>query len=415
MNLTRIAVIAGVGSTIEGFDFAIYGLLAQFLAVNFFGSWGERWQQTGVLIILTLSGLVRPLSGFVIGVLGDRYGRKRVFLPTAYAMIISTLLIGLLPTEKSWGVWAGLALMVCRVTQNLIVGGDYPGIVAYLLENAYKRRGLYFGIMFCIMGLGSSLASGLVAFLVKQLTSEQMLAWGYRVPFIVGALMGLGNLLLRRSLPESPQFLEHQARTKSQVPLPIRKVFHRIWPMSLLLACAAIPPGSISFVKSLFPNYLAKFYHYDVSKAYWALTLAYALSGPAKLLVGVLSDRSQSTTVPLISVSRVLFGFWPMTLCLRSGAPWAIWVFILYLQVITSLSATNIAILIASCFPVEHRYAGTAFSNNLCSAFAALMPHAMNYCYGTCQRDSYFVLLMMGLAFLAASCLLYLRRRQAYY
>lgn len=409
MTPFHIALYTGIGITIEGYDFAIYGLLSKEIGHNFFSQCSPSMQLFMTLGILVLGNLVRPVSGLITGFWGDRLGRRHMLTHTLVGMTIFTFMIGILPGFSYLGWMAGILLASCRIIQNLMMGGDFPGAVTYLLEHATKaKRGLYFGIMFGVLGFGASIASGTIALLTRILTPEQFCAFGYRIPFILGGLFGLIGIIMRRRLPESPEFLDYikQADLKRTPPPNLATVFKRIWRPSLLVIGMSVAALVISLIKTVLPISLNQFYHYQATDIYLALSLAYFLSGFAKLFFGWVSDSVGHKTIAFASSGLLFIGTIPMFILLStSGQRWALYSFILYLQLVTSLSAASVSILVAAAFPAEVRYAGTGFSNNMANLIASFSPLLVQYSYSELNSDAWIMAAFVSLALLSIICI----------
>ncbi len=424
MSALRLALYLGFGITIEGYDYAIYALLAKHMSVHFFGATAENLDLPLLFVfgILVIGNLVRPVSGLLVGFLGDRRGRKKMVTHTLLGMTLSTLAIGCIPSYQRIGWLAGLLLALCRILQNWMMGGDFPGAVTMLLESIKRgKRGLYFGIMFGMLGFGSSLAAGVIALLNKLLTTTQMNLWGWRIPFLFSVVLGLVGVVLRYSLPETPEFLArcqttasalqhdnecHQRLQPSTTPVRFGAVLHQIWRPSLLVIGMTMAPLAISLFKTILPTCLEHQYHYPPVEIYLALSMAYFSSGFAKLLFGWISDRLGTTAVAASSSLLLLLGTLPMFALLRLHQyTWPLYLFIFYLQIVTSLSAASMSMLAASAFPVTIRFAGLGFSSNMANLLAAFVPLIAQLNYSSFRNDLCIIIGFLLLALLSLYCI----------
>lgn len=204
-RLTRRAMLGlGLGNTLEWYDWMIFGLLAAIIGPQFFASQDPVSATLDALAVFAVGFVVRPLGGVLLGHVADRVGRRRVMLLSVSLMAVTTLVIGLLPTYETLGVWAGIALLACRVLQGLSTGIEAPLSIAYAVElNPAGREGRAAGYMSFFVNLGILLAS-LTSFLTSWLIGgDAMAEWGWRVPILLGAAMSFFVLYLRRSLPET--------------------------------------------------------------------------------------------------------------------------------------------------------------------------------------------------------------------
>ncbi len=202
---TRRALLGlGLGNTLEWYDWMIFGLLAALIGPQFFPSDDPVAATLSALAVFAVGFAIRPLGGVLLGTVADRIGRRRVMLWSVGAMAVTTLVIALLPTYSSIGVWAGVILLVCRLVQGASTGIEAPLSTAYAVELSPEgREGRAAGLMSFYVNLGILLAS-LVSFLTSlAIGADAMLEWGWRIPFMFGAALGLIVVWLRRALPES--------------------------------------------------------------------------------------------------------------------------------------------------------------------------------------------------------------------
>lgn len=202
---TRRALLGlGLGNTLEWYDWMIFGLLAALIGPQFFPSTDPVAATLSALAVFAVGFAVRPLGGVLLGTVADRIGRRRVMLWSIGAMAATTLVIALLPTYESIGVWAGFVLLLCRLIQGASTGIEAPLSTSYAVELSPEgKEGRAAGLMSFFVNLGILLAS-LVSFISSlALGTDAMLEWGWRIPFVFGAALGVVVVWLRRALPES--------------------------------------------------------------------------------------------------------------------------------------------------------------------------------------------------------------------
>src|SRR5680860_682584 len=207
----------GLGNTLEWFDWMIFGLLSAFIGPKFFPSEDPLTATLSALAVFAVGFAFRPLGGVLLGTLADRIGRRRVMLLSISMMAGTTAVIAVSPTYEQIGPWAGIILLLCRVVQGVSTGIEAPLSTTHAVELAPAgREGLVAGRMSFFVNTGILLAS-LVSFLTSLLLGgEAMADWGWRVPFIIGAIFGIVVVYLRRSLPEtmsSEELIESSSRT----------------------------------------------------------------------------------------------------------------------------------------------------------------------------------------------------------
>jgi len=194
----------GLGNTLEWYDWMIFGLLSAFIGPKFFPTVDPLAATLSALAVFAVGFAFRPLGGILLGTLADRIGRRRVMLMSIMMMAVTTLVIAVAPTYDQVGIWAGVILLACRVVQGISTGIEAPLSTSHAVEIApVGREGLVAGIMSFYVNIGILLAS-LVSFLASLILGGAVMAdWGWRVPFVIGAVFGLVVVYLRRALPET--------------------------------------------------------------------------------------------------------------------------------------------------------------------------------------------------------------------
>ncbi|WP_369807091.1 MFS transporter [Ancylobacter radicis] len=196
----RSLIAGALGNVLEWYDFAAYGFLATIFAKNFFPESDAFVGLIAAFGVFAASFLMRPVGGVVFGHIGDRYGRRRALLISAALMTCSTVAIGLLPTYALAGAAAPVLLLMLRLLQGLSIGGEYTTSAIYLAENAKpERRGLITSFAGCGASAGTLLGSGAAAVTAMLMSSDDLIAWGWRIPFLAGVLLGGFTLYLRRA------------------------------------------------------------------------------------------------------------------------------------------------------------------------------------------------------------------------
>jgi len=202
----RIFAIVGAssGNLVEWFDFYVYAFCAIYFAPAFFPSDNPTVQLVNTAGVFAAGFLMRPIGGWLFGRVADKHGRKNSMMISVLMMCAGSLLIACLPTYKDIGVWAPLLLLVARLIQGVSVGGEYGTTATYMSEVALKgQRGFFASFQYVTLIGGQLLAVSLVVILQQFLTEDDLRAWGWRIPFVVGAAAALISLFLRRSLKET--------------------------------------------------------------------------------------------------------------------------------------------------------------------------------------------------------------------
>ena len=203
-------VVAAFSTIVEWYDFTLYLYFSTVLSRVFFG--GGAGALGATLAGFAVAYLMRPLGAIVFGHIGDRHGRRRMMLLSVAMMSIAMLATALLPTRASAGPAAGWLLLLLRCVMGFSVGGEYTGVVAYLLEGApHSRRGLITSSASAASEVGGLLAVGMSALTVSAMSAAALESWGWRIPFLIGAALASSVWIARTMMDESPDFVRQRA------------------------------------------------------------------------------------------------------------------------------------------------------------------------------------------------------------
>ncbi|MGH7169467.1 MAG: MFS transporter, partial [Gemmataceae bacterium] len=288
------AVIAStIGTTIEWYDFFLYGVMAALVfPALFFPEVDPFLGQMLSFLTFTAGFVARPLGGVVFGYLGDRIGRKSTLVATLLLMGLSTIAVGLLPTAATIGVAAPFLLTLLRFLQGIGVGGEWGGAVLLVLEHGHRgKRGFYASWPQAGVPLGLLTSAGVVAVFENGLSPTDFLAWGWRVPFLLSGLLIVVGLLIRTRILETPLFRQLQ-QTQQVAHAPITETLRRHWRDVLLAAGSRIGENSCFY---LFSTYILAYgkdvLHVEAGLILWAVNLAAAVEIFTIPLWGLLSDH----------------------------------------------------------------------------------------------------------------------------
>lgn len=217
----KVIFASSLGTIFEWYDFYLYGALAAAIGTTFFATYPEATRNIFTLLVFAAGFLVRPFGALVFGRIGDLVGRKYTFLVTITIMGLSTFLVGLLPGSASWGIAAPIILVGLRMLQGLALGGEYGGAATYVAEHAPDdRRGFYTSWIQTTATLGLFLSLIIILIVQNSLSKEDFAAWGWRIPFLVSAILLAISVWIRLSLAESPTFQRMKDEGKgSKAPL----------------------------------------------------------------------------------------------------------------------------------------------------------------------------------------------------
>lgn len=313
----RAVTAAAIGNVLEWYDFAVYGYVATLIAKNFFPSGSEYIALLSTFLTFGLGFLARPLGGIVIGRLGDTHGRKFALLLTIFMMAAGTVLIGLLPTYATIGFLAPTLLLLARLMQGFSAGGEWGGSTAYMAEwSSTGRRGWHTSFQQFSVVMGLVLGSGVAALLNTLLSPADMEAWGWRVPFLIGGILGPVGLYMRRNIEETPAYERAKATPstadeESGFVLAARAFgFTVIWTVSFYIFLTWMPTFAQTQLK------------FSRAESLWASTIASFVLMVAIPFMGWLSDRI-GRKIPLIicCIGFILMPY-PLFSTIVGGVSW---------------------------------------------------------------------------------------------
>ncbi|MFC5827339.1 MFS transporter [Nonomuraea insulae] len=367
----RRAIAAGsIGTVIEWYDFALYGLASALVfAPLFFPGAGTLGGLLGALGTFAVGLGVRPLGGLIFAHYGDRLGRKPVLLVTLLIMGVCTTLIGALPTAESIGVWAPIALVLLRLLQGAGAGAEYAGAITMVSEfTERRRRGLVASYPGAAIYVGTALATVLFA-LVSLLPADAFLAWGWRVPFLLSIVVLAIATYVRLRVPESPEFADLE-RSDSLQPAPVKEALRtetRAIICGFGLFTFIIPWAYLMQVFVL--SHVSNDLHVSKSVALTGLIIAEVLTVVAIPLFGILSDRiGRKKVLTGGAIFAILYVF-PMFWLLGTGNPVVVTVaMVLGLAGVQGATSGPAAALMAELFSTRVRWSGLAISRELPAA-----------------------------------------------
>ncbi|HEX7797171.1 MAG TPA: MFS transporter [Vicinamibacterales bacterium] len=288
----RAIFVGSIGNLVEWYDFYAYAAFALYFASSFFPGSDPVVQQLNAAILFAFGFIVRPIGGWLFGHLADHYGRRMALMLSVLLMCFGSLMIAVSPTYASIGVGAPVLLGLARMIQGLSLGGEYGTSATYLTEVADERhRGFYSSFQYVTL-IGGQLCAVVVLLLLQQvfLTTEQLKAWGWRIPFLIGALLALTALLMRRNLHETDDFVNAKSVVKRRES-SLRALFN--YPREVLVVVGLTMGGTTAFYT--YTTYMQKFLKLSVGLTDNQTTMVTAGSLVFALILqplyGALSDR----------------------------------------------------------------------------------------------------------------------------
>jgi MHS family proline/betaine transporter-like MFS transporter len=335
-TLRKVIAAATIGNFVEWFDFAVYGFLATTIAQQFFPSGDTSAALLKTFAVFAVAFAFRPLGGIFFGMLGDRIGRKRTLAMTILLMAGATTLIGVLPTYAAIGVAAPILLTLIRCAQGFSAGGEYAGACAYLMEHAPNDKRAWYGSFLPVSTFSAFAAAAVVAYALEaSLSAEAMGSWGWRLPFLIAAPLGLVGLYMRWRLDETPAF---QAVTEEHeiAHSPLKETL-RNHGSAICCLGAFVSLTALSFY--MFTTYFATY-----------LQVAGGLSRATALLVSLIA---------------LIVAVYPSFMMASSGGFTASIIGVMLLAIGAVLCGVVTAALLSETFPTRTRYTASAITYNM--------------------------------------------------
>lgn len=376
----RAVAASAIGNATEWFDYGIYAYGVTYISAAIFP--GDT-QSATLLALMTfaVSFLVRPLGGLVWGPLGDRIGRKQVLALTILLMAGATLCVGLIPSYAAIGMWAPILMVALRMVQGFSTGGEYGGAATFMAEYAPSRRRGFLGSYLEFGTLaGFSLGACLMLGCSLVLSEDQMGEWGWRLPFLVAAPLGLIGVYLRSRLEDTPVFRElaESQDTTDDTSTQFKQLLVGYWRPILRLGGLVVALNVVNYtLLTYMPTYLEQSIGLSAN-----LSLVVPIIGMLAMMVfvpfaGMLSDRLGRKPMWWFSLIGLFVAGVPMFLLMGTGVGGAILGFavlgLLYVPQLATISATFPAM-----FPTQVRFAGFAIAYNVSTSIFGGTAPAVN-------------------------------------
>ncbi|KOV71092.1 glycine betaine/L-proline transporter ProP [Streptomyces sp. MMG1121] len=364
----RAVKAAALGNAMEWFDFGVYSYIAVTLGKVFFPSGNPTAQLLSTFGAFAAAFLVRPLGGMVFGPLGDRVGRQKVLAVTMIMMAAGTFAIGLIPSYASIGVGAPLLLLAARLVQGFSTGGEYAGASTFIAEYAPDKRRGFFGSWLEFGTLAGYIGgAGLVTLMTALLSSEDLLSWGWRIPFLIAGPMGIIGLYLRMRLEETPAFAAEVEKAEAERPkVPLREMVAGQW-KALLLCMGLVLVFNVTdyMLLSYMPSYLTSELKYDETHGLLVVLGVMALMMIVQPFAGALTDRVGRRPVIAAGCAGFLFLSVPALLLIRQGSLLAVALGMGALGLLLVCFTAAMPAALPALFPTRVRYGSLSIGFNV--------------------------------------------------
>jgi MHS family proline/betaine transporter-like MFS transporter len=405
---TKLIVAASLGNALEFYEILVYGYFAVVISKVFFPAADET-----VSILVTLgtfgaSFLARPVGAIFLGAYGDRKGRKSALTLSILLMTIGTALMLMMPSYDTLGLTAPVLVICARLLQGFSVGGEFASSTAFLVEHRPDRAGFFGSWQWSSQGLAALIATGFGVLLTTTMSAADLQAWGWRIPFSVGLLIGPLGYYIRSNMEETPAFVASGA-TKA----PLRELFVDQWDRLLLTVAAIAASTSSQYVMVYMPTYAVRELHLPTSTGFIAAAVAAALQTVVVPFVGIYVDRVGQSRVMMAAAAMFFLTALPAFVIVESNRSLTVLMLVVcWLSLLKSFFSGALPSLMAKIFPVRTRVSGMALSYNISvpifGGFAPFFAQSLIELTGSKLAPSFY---LMATALISLAAMFALRRR----
>ncbi|HEY7578829.1 MAG TPA: MFS transporter [Acetobacteraceae bacterium] len=408
-RLSSVIFAATIGNILEWFDFLVYGFFAATLAQVFFPTGSPTVSLLITFGAFGLSYIVRPLGAAVIGTYTDRHGRRAWLTLSIALMMIGTTLMVVTPGYATIGIAAPLIITLARLLQGFSVGGEFGSAVAFLVEHAGDRKGFSASWQWASTGIISVIVSLFGVALTTLLTHQQLLDWGWRIPYVFGLLVGPVGLYIRSRTAETPEFIE-AARPPT---VPIGELLRR-YPIQVMLALGiSIVSNSSYYLLLYIPTYGVRTLHLPAYTGFAATLLGGVVLAVFSVLAGHASDRIARPRIMLTMAWLFVIAAYPVFWLMVAWPSLATAMFAVgLLNLIKAGYSGVLPSLLAEQFPVDTRAVGIAFSYSVSvTIFGGFAPFIATWLIATTGDPLSPSFYLMATALLSVIALLAVQQR----
>jgi MHS family proline/betaine transporter-like MFS transporter len=404
---TRAILAASLGNLLEWYDFSVYALFAVYIGANFFPAESSGAGLVKAFLVFGLGFVVRPLGSVVIGVYGDRAGRKAALTATILAMAAGTLVIAVAPAYAAIGLGAPLLLLMGRLLQGFSAGGEIGSAAAFLVEHAPpQRRGLFTAWLQGSMGM-SNILGALVAFGVTAwLPAHEIIRWGWRIPFFIGLSIVPLGLYLRSTLEETPAFQTELSASRAAHPAPpLATLFREYWrPLLRGFAIAILWAVAVYVLLIFMPVFVQKAFGFTAAQSFGASLVENLMFVSGCFLFGAVADRIGAERMLTVGALALLLGVPPLFLWLNISRSEPVLILVLAGFGLLAASYTSVApMMLSALFPTRLRATGISITYNAAfTLFGGFAPAILTWFTGTAAGTVFAPAWYLGAAALPA-------------
>ncbi|MGO4385092.1 MFS transporter [Specibacter sp. RAF43] len=367
---SKVIKAAVVGTVVEYYDFGMYGYMATMIGAQFFVSHDPAAALLGTFAAFAVAFFLRVPGGIFFGHMGDKYGRKKALSWTILLMVAATVLMGLLPSYATLGVWATILLVLCRCLQGFAAGGELAGANAFVAESApAKWRATQTSMVNTGTYMGSLIASLVALGINSAFTSEQVMDWAWRVPFLLSLPIGIIGVIIRNKMEDTPEF--EKLEEKGEIArLPIKELL-RTSKASLIkiIGLGALITGGYYIASVYAATYLQTVGGLSPQVAFLSTSLALILGVITLPIAGFCADKFGRKIVILVgSAAAVILGV-PMFTMMSGGVAWQAVIAQSVLFICVSIVNGASYVAYVEMLKASVRYSGLALGNNVTNMF----------------------------------------------
>ena len=407
-SATRLIVAASLGNMLEFYEILVYGYFAVIIAKVFFPA-----QNPAVSLLVTfgtygVSFLARPVGAIFLGNYGDRRGRKQALTLSIALMTLGTGLMTVMSSYDTLGLLSPCLVLVARLVQSFSVGGEFAASTTFLVEHRPDRAGFFASWQWSSQGFAALIATGLGVILTRTMSAGELQAWGWRIPFAVGLLIGPIGYYIRNNMEETPEF-----RASAPPRAPMRDLIATQWDRLLLVTGAVIISTSSQYMLLYMPTYAINELHLPQYISYAAALAAAALQTVLVPLVGIWVDKVGQRGIMLGAAALFFITAYPAFALLAANASLSVLVLMVcWFGLLKSCYSGALPSYMAKVFPTATRVSGLSLSYNvgvtIFGGFAPFFAQSLVYLTGSKLAPSYYIMLT---AFLSFAALIALWRR----
>jgi MHS family proline/betaine transporter-like MFS transporter len=417
-SATRLIVAASLGNALEFYEILIYGYFAVTVSKVFFPATNQAVSILVTLGTVGISYLSRPVGAIFLGDYGDRRGRKRALTLSIVLMTIGTGLMTIMPSYTwlatlipgypSLGLLSPILVIAARLVQGFSVGGEFASSTAFLVEHRPDRAGFFASWQWTSQGLAALLATGFGILLSGTMSAEDLQAWGWRIPFAFGLLIGPIGYYIRNNMEETPEF-----RAATPARAPMRELLETQWDRLLLVIGTVIISTSSQYMLLYMPTYAIRELHLPQYLSYLAAACAAGLQVLAVPLVGIWVDRMGQSRIMIAAAALFFLTAYPaFALLVSQGSLSVLIAVVCWMALLKSCYSGALPSFMAKIFPAATRVSGLSLSYNVAvtvfGGFAPFYSQSLVDLTGSNLAPSYYI---MATALLSLVSLLILRGR----